>query len=76
MPDFSDELDASAELGWGADPTAKSLDPETRHLELRLLTGASESDFAQLEAHPQSRALAQWLLTLPAYAWAYDDGDI
>lgn len=51
--------------------TFEALNRPTRHLILRLLgmngqpTGA---DFEELNAHPQGKALASWLLELPAYA--------
>lgn len=55
--------------------TFRALDRPTRHLILRLLDSPTESDQAALAAHPQGKALASWLLTLPAYVDVPDDDD-
>ncbi len=86
---FEDDLDAAAALGWGPEALDKltasgvtpgafaefrGLDEDARALVLRMLDSPSEADHAALAAHPAGRALAQWLLTLPAYVNAsYDD---
>ena len=87
---YADDVNALAELGWGPDqhdrladigfdPGAfaqfRDLDDETRALVLRLLDSPSEFDFGELAQHPAGVALAQWLLTLPAYVNAPDDDD-
>lgn len=90
MADFADDLDAAAALGWGpealdklassgVDPgvfaTFRSFDPETRALVVRLLDSPTEADFAELDSLPHGTALAQWLLTLPAYRDAPDEDE-
>lgn len=55
--------------------TFQSLDRPTRHLILRLLHEPADSDWASLAAHPQGKALASWLLELPAYREVPDDED-
>jgi hypothetical protein len=87
---YDDDLDAVATLGWGPEvfdklaasgvaPGAfaefRSLDVETRALVLRLLDSPTEADFAELQSHPASRAVAGWLLTLPAYVNAPEGED-
>lgn len=85
-----DDLDAVARLGWGAEgmdklaasgvapgafATFRSLDPDTRALVIRLLESPTTADFAELESLPHGRALAQWLLTLPAYTNTLEDDE-
>lgn len=85
-----DDLDAVAALGWGPEAFDKlaasgmapgafaefrSLDDETRSLVVRLLGSPTEADFAELQAHPAGRAVAVWLLTLPAYVNAPEGED-
>lgn len=85
----SEDLDAVAQLGWGPEgldnlaasglyPGAfaafRSFDAETRALVIRLLDSPTEADLVELAAMPHGTALAQWLLTLPAYRNA-PDGD-
>ncbi len=85
---YADDVNALAELGWGPDQHDKladigfdpgalaqfrDLDDETRALVLRLLDSPTDRDFLELGGHPARRAIAQWLLTLPAYMIATDD---
>lgn len=50
-------------------------DAPTRNLILRLLDHPTDADHDELQRHPNSAMLANWLLELPAYANAtYDDG--
>jgi hypothetical protein len=79
---FSDDLNAAAQLGWGPEridemarigfnegdlATFRALKPERRNLVLRLLHQPTEADFAALAALEGGKDLARWLLTLPAY---------
>jgi hypothetical protein len=88
--DIADDLDALAELGWGPDAidklassgmpggafaTFRALEPETRDLVIRLLDGPTDRDFEELHQHPAGKSIANWLLTLPAYANAPEDDD-
>jgi hypothetical protein len=86
---FEHDLEALSRFGWGPDrlddmarmgmepgalATFLTLEPDTRALILRLLDSPTESDFAELDAHPAGRGLAEWLVTLPAYAnSSYED---
>lgn len=80
---FEDDMDEMARLGWDTDKVDElarigfapgalaafmSLESETRTLVLRLLDSPTDSDFAALASHPAGRSLAEWLLTLPAFA--------
>jgi hypothetical protein len=56
--------------------TFKALDRSTRHLILRLLDSPTDRDWQELASHPAGKALASWLLTLPAYtAVPHNDED-
>jgi hypothetical protein len=67
---------ASVGLTPGDFATFRGLDGPTRRLVLRLLTDhPSEQDYLELESHPASKSLAQWLLTLPAYRRASPDDE-
>lgn len=72
-----DEVDRLANSGMpvGALATFLDLEPDARNLILRLLDRGSDADFVELEHHPAGAALAQWLLTLPAYVNAPDDDE-
>jgi hypothetical protein len=43
------------------------IDPETRKLCVRLLDDPSDAELRALHEHPTGGAVAQWLLSLPAY---------
>ncbi len=87
--DYSDDIDVLARLGSGVghlDQLASgnlnpgqlaefmALDRPTRILVLKLLGGEPGAQ-DELDAHPDAKTLAQWLLTLPAYAPCEDDPD-
>ncbi len=59
----------------GALSTFRDLEGDDRALVLRLLDRPDETDFAALAALPHGRALANWLLTLPAYQEAPEGGE-
>lgn len=69
-----DKLAASG-VDAGSFATFQSFDPETRALVIRLLDSPTEADVADLRGLPHGKALAQRLLTLPAYRNAPDDDD-
>lgn len=48
--------------------TFKAFDNPTRQLVLRLLDSPTDRDWDSLGQHVQGKAIASWLLTLPAYA--------
>lgn len=88
--DFADDLDALSSVGWGPDRVddlarvgmpegalAQFLDltPQDRALVLRLLEAPAEADFAALAALLHGRALAEWVLALPAYQGGYPEED-
>lgn len=52
--------------------TFQALDRQTRQLILRLLDSPTDEDHAALAEHTQGKALASWLLTLPAYVHAHE----
>jgi hypothetical protein len=45
----------------------RSVDAETRRLVRRLLDDPSDTELRALHAHPDGKALSEWLLSLPTY---------
>ena len=90
--DFTDDPEAAGRLGWGPDKIDEmartgffpgqlaqflDLDKPTKALVLRLLDQPAEADWTEFGSLPNGKALARWLMTLPAYRNApdYEDED-
>ncbi len=81
LMDYADDINALAQLGMGPDALGKlassgmpvgafaqfrDLEPQTRALVIRLIEGDGAA-VDELQSLPEGRALAQYVLTLPAY---------
>ncbi len=74
-PDALDKL-ASSGMPVGAFAQFRDLEPQTRALVMRLLEGDDDA-VDELQSLPEGRALAQYVLTLPAFTRGvpYDEAD-
>lgn len=85
--DYSDDMDAMTRLGLGPDHMDQlarigfapgqfaqflDFDAESRSLILRLLYQPTDLDWEEVNALPQGKELAQWLLALPSNGDAGD----